>query len=328
MQQRLWLLWALLLLGLALVVAAALSLGVGSLRDPDHAATFLQLRAWRIAAAAVVGAGLAVAGVLLQGLFRNPLADPGIIGTSAGATLGGMLVVVAAQPLAHLLPLPVHVLVPLGCIAGALLSLWVIVLLARRCRDSTTVLLAGVVLSMLFASIGVGLSAMFAGYWEVSRALSAFAMGGLDGKGMEHVALAVPLVLAAICAGWWWWARPLDVLLAGEDEAQSLGVDLQRLRRWVIIWSTLAIAGAVAIAGNIAFVGLIVPHILRSWVGANHRRLLPAAAVGGMLFVVACDLVVRVLPGATGMPLGVITGLIGAPVFVVLLLRQRRGMMP
>ncbi|TVR08533.1 MAG: iron ABC transporter permease [Planctomycetota bacterium] len=328
MRYPLWAVWCILLLALVAVITAALGLGVGSLRDSEHSGIFLQLRSWRVIAAAVVGAGLGVAGVLLQGLFRNPLADPGIIGTSAGATLGGMLVVIAAQPLAQALRLPVHLLVPLGCMGGALLSLWFIVAVARYCRDSTTVLLAGVVLSMLFASIGVGLSAMFAGYWEISRALSAFALGGLDGKGLEHVLLAVPLVVAAWGAGWWWWARPLDVVLAGEDEAQSLGVDLQQLRRWVIIWSTLAIAGAVAIAGNIAFVGLIVPHILRSLVGANHRRLLPTAAVGGMVFVIACDVVVRLVPGGTSIPLGVMTGLIGAPLFVVLLLRQRRGMMP
>ena len=117
----------------------------------------------------------------------------------------------------------------------------------------------------------------------------------------------------------------LDALLAGEDEARSLGVDIKRLRRWIIIWSTCAVAAAVAVGGVITFVGLIVPHILRAIVGARHRLLLPAAALGGMICVILCDTIVRLLPTPSPIPLAVVTGLLGAPLFVVLLLKQRRG---
>ncbi|TVR43685.1 MAG: iron ABC transporter permease [Planctomycetota bacterium] len=316
--------YGLLFSGLALTVLASLVFGAGSLRDDALASVFLSLRAQRLAAAAVVGAGLAVSGVLLQGLFRNPLADPGIIGTSAGAVLGGMVMVFVAALAPALLPLPPALLLPLGAILGAMLSLALLLAVAKRCRDTTSVLLCGVVLAMFLAAIGAGLSAWAQGYWELSRALMAFSLGGIEGKGWSQVAVAAPLVVAPLLAAWLWWSRQLDVLLSGEDEATSLGVDLARLRRWMIIWATLAVAGAVAIGGAIAFVGLIVPHLLRSWMGPAHRLLLPAAALGGMLFVMLCDLLLRLIPAANPVPLGVVTGLLGAPLFVVLLLRSRR----
>jgi iron complex transport system permease protein len=116
----------------------------------------------------------------------------------------------------------------------------------------------------------------------------------------------------------------MDVLLAGEDEAQSLGLDLGALRGWLIVWSTVLVAGAVAIGGAISFVGLVVPHLLRGLVGAQHRGLVPAAAVGGAFFVLACDVLVRVLPTHGELPLGVVSGLIGAPVFLSMLVRARK----
>jgi iron complex transport system permease protein len=309
---------------LAGLIVVRLFIGQNAGGDDELQWLFWELRSLRSLAAAVVGAALAVSGVLLQGLFRNPLADPSIIGTSAGATLGGMIMVLLGQLTAAYIVLPPLLLLPLGCILGGLLSLWCILLVARRCQDTTSVLLAGVVLSMLFASIGAGIGAWAQGYLELSRALQLFALGGIDGKGIEQVLIVLPLFLAAFIAAWWWWAPSLDVLLSGEDEAMSLGVNLSRLRRWIIIWATFAVASAVAIGGSVAFVGLIVPHLLRGCIGPRHRRLLPAAALGGMIFVCACDSLIHLLPTPSPMPLGVVTGLIGAPLFVLLLLRLRQ----
>ena len=140
-----------------------------------------------------MGAALAIAGVMLQGLFRNPLADPSIIGTSAGASLGGMIMVLLGQLSAAYLA-SAALLLPLGCLAGGLLALWVMLLVARRCPDTTAVLLAGVVLSLLFGSISTGVSSWAQGYLELSRALQLFSYGGIDGKGVEQIFLVLPLL--------------------------------------------------------------------------------------------------------------------------------------
>lgn len=320
---RFWSTGVVLMVLLLLVAGASLFVGAGGLSDDALTPVFLHLRGMRLAAAALVGAGLAMAGVLMQGLFRNPLADPGVIGTSAGATLGGMTAVLAAELLRPQINLAPVVLMPLGCIAGGMLSLLLVLAVARRSRDSLTVLLTGVVLAMLIASLGGALTAWANEHWELARALMAFSMGTIDAKGIGHLLLAVPLVVGGGLMAWT-WGRQLDVLLCGEEEAASLGIDLGTMRRWVIVWATLLVAGAVAIGGGIAFVGLVVPHVLRGFVGPTHRRLLPAAALGGALFVLCCDVLVRVLPTRGEMPLGVVTGLVGAPVFLWLMLRDRR----
>jgi iron complex transport system permease protein len=305
-----------------LLAAISLFLGAGSLRDSALSATFLELRGLRLVAAILVGSGLAVAGVLMQALFRNPLAEPGIIGTSAGATFGGMVVMIVCV-LSPALPLPTIALLPLGSIFGGLISLWIVLAVARRCRDTLAVLLTGVVMSMLFLSLGGAISAWAHDSWDLGRALMAFSAGSLDAKSVEQLGMAAPLVMSAIIAAWC-WGRRMDVLLCGEEEAISLGLDLVQARRCLIVWATLAVAGAVALGGSIAFVGLVVPHALRGLVGPSHRRLVPLAALGGACFVIACDLVVRLLPTKGEMPLSVISGVVGAPLFLYLMLRPRR----
>ena len=151
----------------------------------------------------------------------------------------------------------------------------------------------------------------------------AFSFGSIDAKGMEHLLLSTPLILGGVWSAWR-WAPSLDILLSGEEEAASLGLDLKRSRRWLIIWATLPVAGAVAIGGGIAFVGLVVPHLLRGLVGPLHPGLLPCTAVGGAVFVLGCDILTRTLPTQGEIPLGVISGLIGAPLFLYLMVRTHR----
>jgi iron complex transport system permease protein len=312
-------------LSVTLFILAGLSLliGAGELSDAHWGSTFLQLRAMRVLAACLVGSGLAISGVMMQGLFRNPLADPGVIGTSAGAVLGGMVTVLISFLLGAGQVFPPVVLLPIGCVSGGLLSLWIVLMVARRASDNLSVLLAGVVLGMLFASVGAALNAWAQRDYELARSLMAFSFGSIDAKGLEHLLLATPLVLGGMWAAWR-WAPCLDVLLSGEEEAASLGVDLERSRRWLIIWATLPVAGAVAIGGGIAFVGLVVPHLLRGLIGPLHRGLLPCAALGGAIFVLACDVLARSLPTQGEIPLGVISGLIGAPLFLILMVRTRQ----
>ena len=313
---------------LALVAACALSLcvGQGDLHDASLRQALLELRAQRLSAALLAGAALAVAGVLVQGLFRNPLASPSVLGTSSGASLGGRLALLGFQFVlasGKLPGVPPDVGVPLGSVLGALAALGLLLLVSRVRDDLVVLLLTGFLLSSLFASLEAFIVSLAQERWELSRALLSFALGDVSGVGSRQLLLAAPLVVVGCLLGWS-WASPLDLMLSGEDEARSLGVELPALRRWVVIWTAVLTAAAVSLGGNVGFVGLIVPHALRPLFGVLHRRLLPAAALGGATFVVLCDVLCRVLPGRSEIPLGVVTGLIGAPTFLWLLLQHRR----
>ncbi|MCB9597897.1 MAG: iron ABC transporter permease [Sandaracinaceae bacterium] len=317
-----------LVLAAALAAVATLSLlvGPGDLGDAALRGTFLSLRAARVSGAMLAGGALGAAGALVQGLFRNPLASPSILGTTAGASFGGQVVLLAHASLASagwLAWVAPEMVLPIGCLTGAFVSLAVLLAFVRRGADLLSLLLIGFALTSLFLALGSFLTTLAQERYELGRAVVAFTLGGLGGVDWTHVRLAIPLVAVAVVAGWL-WGRPLDVLLAGEMEAASLGVDVPRTRRWTIAWVGVLTAAAVAIGGNIAFVGLVVPHALRPFFGAEHRRLIPAAVLGGATFLGACDLLARVLPTRVEAPLGVVTGLIGAPLFLLLLVRTRR----
>jgi ABC-type Fe3+-siderophore transport system permease subunit len=295
--------------------------------DPSLRWALFVLRASRAAAAVLVGASLAVAGVFVQGLFRNPLADASVIGTTAGATLGGNLSMFATESLfgaAQLHGVAPDVVMPLGCVAGALVSLGLLLAFLRRSNDILSLILAGFLFSSFFLSLGSLLISLAQERWELGRAVVAFTLGGVGATGPQQVALATPLVVAGIVAAWF-WAKPLDLLLSGDEEAASLGVDVGQVRRLGVLWVAVLAAGAVSLGGNLPFVGLLVPHALRPLLGVDHRRLVPAAALAGGTFVAACDLLARALPARGDVPLGIITGLLGAPTFLFLLLRARQG---
>jgi iron complex transport system permease protein len=318
--------YAILFAALALVAVLSLMVGEGSLADPGLRSTLLVLRASRLGSALLVGSALAVAGVIVQGLFRNPLADASVLGTSAGAALGGKAALLATEFLLvgrGLSTIPPDVLLPIGCLGGALLSLTIILTLVRRSPDVLTVVLTGFLLSSLSLSVGILLTSMAEERPELGRALVTLAVGTLAGAGPEHIAIAAPLVVVGILAAWF-WGKPLDLLLNGDEEAASLGVDVGQVRRCCILWVAVLTAGAVAIGGDVGFVGLLVPHALRPILGVEHRRLIPVSALGGAVFVGLCDLVVRGLPARGEIPLGVVTGIVGAPVFLTLLLRSQK----
>lgn len=314
------------LLALTIVSAAVAALvGEGDLSDATLRPVLLQLRAGRLGAALLSGAALAVAGVLVQGLFHNPLASPSILGTTAGASLGGRLVLLLGFSLAtgDASPLvPPDALLPLGCVAGALAALALLLVVASKSNDGIVLLLSGFLLSSLFTSLAGFVTSLAQDRWELGRAIIGFALGDVSGAGLPQVAFATPMVLVGIAYAWS-WSRPLDVMLSGDDEARSLGVEVLVLRRWVVVWTAILTASAVALSGNVGFVGLVVPHALRPLLGVSHRRLVPGAALAGGSFVVLCDVCCRILPGQSELPLGVVTGLIGAPTFLWLLIRHR-----
>jgi iron complex transport system permease protein len=329
---RLFRIHLVLLFILALSVVLSLCTGAGGF---GMDAAVADLRWLRTGAAALAGSALAVAGVLVQGLFRNPLASPDVVGTTAGATLGGQLALVAHAALIGVLPLWLapELLLPIGSLAGAAGALALLLATAGRGGSSiVSVLLTGFIITAMVGAVSGLLASLAAGRWELARALTSFGLGGVDGKGPGHLILATPLVLAGILAAWA-WGRTCDVLLAGEDEARAMGVDTTVARRWLLAWTALLAAAAVAVGGSLSFIGLVVPHALRPFAGVEHRRLIPAAALGGAAFLVLCDVLARAAPfvaeivglhGAGELPLSVVTGMIGGPVFLVLLIRARR----
>lgn len=318
--------WALLGVGAVLAFASSLVAGDGSLEDRTLRAVFLELRTYRFATAFLAGGALATGGVLVQGLFRNPLASPSLLGTSAGASLGGATVILLWDGLLVQLVstrVPPELVLPFGCLLGALGALGLLLAVTGRNPDVVVLLLTGFIISSFLLSIGGLITSLAQESWELGRAIVAFTLGGVEAKGPRHAALAAPMVLGGVLAAWA-WARPLDVLLAGEEEAAALGVDVNAVRLWIIVWTAVLTAAAVAIGGNVSFVGLVVPHALRTHLGALHRRLVPAAFLGGGVFVAFADVLVRVVPARGTIPLGVVTGLVGAPLFLKLLSQQTR----
>jgi iron complex transport system permease protein len=312
---------------LAAVVVGALLLGHGDLGDPALERTLLELRATRVGAAFLAGAALAVGGVVVQGLFRNPLVSPSILGTTSGAMLGGQLALLALATLApgavSVAGVGLEMVMPAGCLLGAGLALAILLALGRVRGGALMLILTGFILSSLFLGLASFVTSMAQDSWDLGRAVVNFTLGGGAGISRGQLMVAAPLVLISMVAVWL-WGGTLDLLLSGEEEATTLGVDVGAARRWIIVWVATLTAAAVSVGGNIAFVGLIVPHVLRPWVGVQHRRLIPAAALLGGAFVVACDVLVRTLPTRSELPLGVLTDLIGAPVFLMLLARAHR----
>jgi iron complex transport system permease protein len=317
-------LYPLLILLLFVAGALAVLVGSGDLSDPELRDTFLKLRGYRLAAAFLAGAALAVGGVVVQGLFRNPLASPSVLGTTAGASFGGQVALLAygVAGVGTNLVVP-EMIVPIGCFLGAVAALAILLLFLRITEDLLALLLTGFVLSALFLSLSAFVTSIAQETWELGRAVVSFSLGSVSGTGPRQLAFALPLVMTALMASWF-WGRSLDLLLSGEEEAQAMGANVGAVRWWSAIWVSVLVAGAVSVGGNVGFVGLVVPHMLRPFTGTKHQRLIPAAALAGGTFLVACDIIARVIPSRSEIPLGVVTGLIGAPLFLLLLIGLRR----
>ncbi len=326
---------AAVLAGLALLLALVLTLGLAigpaalsptAVLDAlfgDAGATardiVLRVRLPRVVFAALVGACLSVSGALFQALLRNPLADPFILGVSGGAALGGIVVLALGGTLGL-----GYAAVPPAAFAGALLTTLLLFLVAgaRGRLSPTRLLLIGVVFNA-FASAAIVFLASIAGLTE-GASIFLWLIGSLSEARFgvaAWVALALGLGLAVALL----LARDLNLMALGEDSARLLGVEVERARMALLAASALLVGAAVAVAGLVGFVGLIVPHGLRLLFGADHRLLVPAAALGGAGFLVVCDTAARSVLGAGELPVGAITALVGGPLFLWLLRRGPRG---
>ncbi|MGW9230351.1 FecCD family ABC transporter permease [Pseudorhizobium sp. NPDC055634] len=267
----------------------------------------------------LVGATLGVSGAVLQGFMRNPLAEPGLIGVSASASLGAVLAIYSGLSAAFSLGLP------LAGLAGAFLGVLVVRALAGSSGSTLTLILAGVAISS-FAAAMTSLALNLSANPFASLEIMFWMMGSLTDRSMTHVWLAAPFIVI----GWlslFSLGRPLDALTLGRDAASSMGIDLRSVQRRVVFGVAASVGAATAVSGAIGFVGLVVPHMLRPFTGAVPSRLLPASALGGACMVLAADIFVRLIAPERDLKLGVLTAVVGAPFFLWLVYRTRREML-
>ncbi len=321
MKRGVWLLMVALLAGLLLVSLAFGELRLSpadiwnGLRGQDQLAhtVLWNLRLPRALVTLAVGAGLAASGTVMQALFRNPLASPDLLGVSSGGALGAVLALSLGWGASNLFA------VPLCALVGAFFAVLLVLALAKQGAGVERLLLCGVALTAL---LGAGTSfvlSLNADQFGRVGSMIFWLLGGLEDRTWEHVVMAGPGILLS-CILLVPLARPMDLLALGEGGAQSLGVDVKRLRWKLVALATVLTALATAVAGLIGFVGLIVPHLLRLLVGPGHKRLLPLSMLGGASFLLACDLLTRLAPGQ--LRVGVVSALVGGPFFLWLLRRK------
>jgi iron complex transport system permease protein len=283
----------------------------------DQAALIIgQIRLPRVLLAALMGAILGMSGAAMQGLFRNPLADPSLIGVTAGASLGAALVIVLGGGL--LQGYTALTAVSIGAFAGGAVAVVFVYRLATSSGGTSvaTMLLAGIAITALAGAFGSLLE--FYADNDMLRRISLWKMGGMDGANYPRLLLAA-VVSVALLLALPRYASALNALLLGESEARHLGINVDSAKIALITWVAVGVGTSVALVGTIAFVGLVVPHMVRMLAGPDHRYLLPASALAGALLLVVADTLARVLVAPTELPVGVITAIIGVPFFISLL---------
>ncbi len=302
----------------AIALARALGVSIGAGWSETQEAIVWQLRLPRVLGAALVGGALASAGVLFQGLLRNPMADPYLLGTSGGAALAATIALLmpatfGAFGFAH---------VPMAAFIGALAAVLLVYRIARVGARTpiTTLLLAGFAASSMMAAV---MSFLMLMNQNALQRVVLWTMGGISASGWDALGVIAPLILVGMIAAAA-LANDLNAFLLGEEQAAALGVAVERRKFCVMALGALLTGAAVAISGLVGFVGLIVPHVVRLVLGPDHRLLLPASFLGGAIFLVLADLLARVLLAPTELPLGVVTALIGAPFFIYLLRKSKR----
>lgn len=284
-----------------------------------HEGVFLQLRLPRVLLTAVTGAILAVSGVLMQGLFRNPIVEPGLTGTSAGAAFGASFIFVMAPKMSPVLKSATGpLLVPLFAFAGGLLATWIVYALSKSAGKVSimSLLLLGIAVNAIGLS-GTGFMSYIARDPQ-ARSITFWSLGTFSGASWLQV-IIVGMIAILVFLLSFRYAKELNALLLGEEEAAYLGVDAERLKSRIMILNTAMVAVATAFVGVISFMGLIVPHILRLLIGSDNKRLLPASMILGAVLLTLADMGARLLLAPAEMPIGIITSLVGAPIFILLL---------
>jgi iron complex transport system permease protein len=287
--------------------------------DNVDAQIFFIARLPRTLAGALVGSLLASAGVVFQGLLRNPLATPFTLGVSAGAALGAMLAITFSWSFASAGVSAAAA----ASFVGSLAAVGIVYALARarhRGLSTNVLLLAGVTMNAFFSALILFVQ-YFADFSQTYRILR-WLMGDLDISSYQPLASALPLLMVSF-ASFAWLARPLNLLSLGDESAETRGLNVVRAQRTAFVSASLATGAAVSVGGPVGFIGIVVPHLVRLIVGPDHRLVLPASALFGAAFLVGCDVLARTVMSPIELPVGVITALIGGPFFLWLLVRKR-----
>ncbi len=323
---------------LVVVLLTAIALGAVSIAVPDmfsaiqhvfqgkapaniYEGVFLQIRLPRVLLCMITGAALSVSGVLMQGLFRNPIVEPGLIGTSAGAAFGASVVFVASASFSTgLQQLAGPLWVPLFAFAGGLLATYTVYVLAKGTErmNVTTVLLIGIAVNAVGLS-GTGFMSYIARDPQ-ARSITFWNLGTFSGATWMQV-WVTGFVVVVVCLISTRYAKQLNTLILGEEEANYAGVHTEKLKRRIMLYNTAMISVVTAFVGVISFMGLIVPHLMRLLIGSDHKKLLPASMIAGAILLTIADLGARLLLAPAEIPIGIITSLVGAPVFIILLKR-------
>jgi iron complex transport system permease protein len=294
--------------------------GQSSQISSDYGLIVVNIRLPRILLGIIVGASLSVAGTSFQALLRNPLADPYVLGVSSGAALGSILALIA-EPHLSLSPALAALLTPMGAFLGAAATITAVYFLGRREGqiDSTTLLLGGVITASFLSAVIMFLMTTLSGNL---RGLAFWLMGDLSTPLQKSVYWFLAIGFFVAAGAIYTTAADLNLLLAGEKEAMHLGVDVPRVRLVVYIAASLLTGLAVSVSGAVGYVGLIVPHVMRLIFGSDHRTLLPTAALGGAIAVVAADTLARTVVAPAELAVGAVTAIVGAPLFIYLLRRK------
>ena len=326
-------------LALLLALASLLSLATGAMPvgigdvvralfglevDAQSAAVIHMIRLPRMLLAIIVGGALAGAGAALQGLFRNPLADPSLIGVSSGAALGAVIVIVFGGAIAVAIPFAASpLLLPVAAFMGGLAATFAMQRLAQSggLAATATLLLAGIAINALTWAL-TGFLVYVANDTQLREftfwSMGSLAAGGWQGFAVAALPIAAALATIVICA------RALNAMLLGEREAMHLGVPVQRLKNIVMVASALAVSSAVAVSGVIGFVGIVVPHLVRMVAGPDHRIVLPGSILAGASLLIVADMFARLVVAPAELPIGLVTSAVGSPFFLWLLMRRRK----
>ena len=316
---------AILLLSMALGISAgAVKVPISTLWDnnADEVASNIlwSIRMPRVILAGLVGASLAISGAAFQGLLKNPLADPYTLGVSSGASVGAVMTLFfsLSAPVLGMFTLPAFSMM------GALLTMFLVLGFAKlvdKAMKMETLILTGIIISSFLSSI---ISLMIALTGEELRQIISWLMGSVSMRGWPYVKMILPFVIVGTIL-LWLNRRELNAMLFGEERAKYLGVNVRRSKLTLLIGGSMLTGAAVSVSGTIGFVGLVVPHMTRLLFGANHQHLLPLSLMNGASLLILCDLVARTIIAPTELPIGVITALLGAPVFAYIFFRQRKG---
>ena len=309
--------WSIPVSHVFMIILSKLGLYGGSISDVE-AAIVWDGRLPRFLVTLLVGFSLGGAGTVMQGIFKNPMASPGVMGIDSGAALGAVLAIYSGLASGSLLALP------LAAIIFSMLTLAMVFAIATsRGRTSiSTLLLAGIALNLVFGALTSFVITLSTREFDVGRVIVNWLMGDLNNRSWEHVNIVIPTTVIALL-GSLFFAKDLNVLMLGEETAANLGVNTRRARNGLLLFSSIETGGAIAVSGIIGFVGLVAPHIMRSLVGPDNRKLIFASGLLAAVFIIYADLFVRLIV-SVDLKVGIVTSMLGGPFFLYLIIKHRK----